>query len=359
LKKSKVFVGTINTANQAKGFAEALRSVGVKADFWSCSNSQHPFGYGTDKVMKFFSDSPPPFKIFGKNIFAILNNYIIKTLYFIKFLFSYNTFIFISPSSILRDNKDLSILRFFKKKIVFVFCGCTERDPDFDKSNPDYICNRCKDVEKQKMCLCDNLNIKMKRVRSFEKYSDYIISQDDSASYLKYKEPIWFYLLSPEPYKDNYLKKYEDKKIRIVHFPSNPLVKQSHIIIPILKKFKDKGKIKIIIKEGIWDKEKIEKELDEAHILVNVLGTGYNKLAVEAMSRGCVVLNSVPEWFKKKVPDAPIYKISAISLESDIKILIKNCNILKEYAQKSIEFYHKFHLPHTAGKYYKEMLNLR
>ena len=49
MKKSKVFVGTINTANQAKGFAEALKTLGIKADIWSISKSQHHFGYGIDK----------------------------------------------------------------------------------------------------------------------------------------------------------------------------------------------------------------------------------------------------------------------------------------------------------------------
>ena len=68
IKKSKVFIGPLNTANQAEGFAEALRSVGIKADFWSYSNRQHPFGYRKEKIIHLFNDSPPPFKIFGKNI---------------------------------------------------------------------------------------------------------------------------------------------------------------------------------------------------------------------------------------------------------------------------------------------------
>ena len=314
MKKPKVFIGTINTANQAKGFAEALRSVGVKADFWSYSNSQHPFGYGTDKVMKFFSNSPPPFKIFGKNPFYFINNYFLRFAYFTRMLFSYNTFIFISPSSILRDNKDLSILRFFKKKIVFVFCGCKERDPSFDKNNPDWICNRCKDEKWKKMFLCYDLNSKKKLVQYFEKKSDYIISQDDSAAYLKHKKPIWFYVFTDKPPLKNYLNKFNDDKVKIVHLPSNSLVKKSHIIVPILEKIAKENRAKIILKDGIWSYEKILSTLENSHILVDQLSPGYATLGVEAMARGCVVLNRNDKWFMKNVPESPVYKTTSDTL---------------------------------------------
>lgn len=359
MKKSRVFIGTINTANQAKGFSEALRSVGIKADFWSGSNSQHPFGYGTDKVMKFLKDSPPSFKIFGKNIFYFVNNYFLRFLYFIKMLFSYNTYIFFSPSSILRNNRDLPILEFFKKKIIFVFCGCTERDPSFDESNPDWICNRCKDKEKQEKNLCNNLNSKKELVKYFEKKSNYIISQDDSAAFLKEKKGIWFYIFTDKPKPKKYLKKYNNKKIKIAHLPSNPLLKQSHIIVPVLKRLENENKAEIILKYGIWSREKILSTLENSHILVDQFLPGYGVLGLEAMARGCIVLNRNDDWFLKNVPESPVYKTSADTLYDDLVYLIEHREVLKEYAEKFIKFYYKYHTPEVLGKFYKEKLGLQ
>lgn len=357
--KSKVFIGTINTANQAKGFAEALRGIGLKADFWSSPNSVHPFGYGSDKLMKFLPDSPPPFKIFSKNIFYLINNYIIRIFYFIRFLLSYNVFIFISPSTILRNYKDLPILKFLKKKIVFVFCGCTERDPAFDKNNPDWICNRCKDEKWKEMFLCNDLDAKKRLVQYFEEKSNFIISQDDSSVFLKEKEPIWFYIFSPKPKTKNYLKKFKEKKIKIVHFPSNSLLKQSHIIIPILKRLEKENLAEIILKDGIWSHEKILSTLGDSHILVDQFAPGYATICVEAFSRGCVVLNRNDDWFVNEVPESPVYKTSADTLYDDLVYLIEHREVLKEYAEKSIKFYYKYHTPEVLGKFYKEKLGLQ
>lgn len=358
MKKSKVFVGTINTANQAKGFAEALRTVGIKADFWSISNSQHPFGYGTDKVMKFFNDSHPPFRLFGKNIFYFINNYFLRYLYFIKFFFSYNTFIFISPSSILKGNKNLPILKFFKKKIVFVFCGCTERDPSFDKDNPDWVCNKCRDVKKQKKCLCDVLNSKKKLIQYFEQMSDFIISQDDSAVFLKHTKPIWLYVFTEKPIFKKYLNKFNDVKVKIVHFPSNSLTKQSHIIVPVLKRLEKENKAEIILKDRIWPNKRILNTLCNSHILVDQFAPGYATLGIEAMARGCVVFNRNDEWFVKNVPESPVYETSADTLYNDLVYLIEHREVLKEYAEKSIKFYYKYHTPEVLGKFYKKKLEL-
>lgn len=352
-KKDKIFIGLTDIANIPMMFKKAFQENGYFCDYYTWSNDEdHPFGYEKDKILSLFKN-PPPFRLFGKNPFYVVNIFF-RIYYFIRILFTYKVFFFISPKSFLKNNIDLPVIKFFNKKIYFIFTGCIERDPEFPQADEDYICKRCMDIPLQKYCFCNNLSEKINRVQRLEKYSDFIIGQDDITSYIKNKSKlIWLYLITAYPKnKINILKKYNQKELRIIHFPSNPLVKQSHIIIPILRRFENIENVKVIIKEGIWSREKIEKELSEAHILINALGTGYNTLPIEAMSYGCVVVNSHPDWFKKNVPDAPIYETYAKSLFEDINYLIQKREVLMNYAFSGLEYYYKYHCPKAAGNFY-------
>jgi len=359
MKRSKVFIGLMNTANQAKGFAEALRKVGIKADYWSYSNRKHQFGYPSEKILYLFKDSPPILTVFNKNILHIFNKYCLKILYFIRFLLTYNTFIFVSPSSILWNNYDLSILKLLKKKIIFIFTGCTERNPKFDIGNPQWICNRCLDKDKQEMNFCSNLNLKINQVTRLEKYADYIIAQDDLASFLNGDEFVWYKVFCEKPTQRDYLSKYKNKKLNIIHLPSNQLDKQTHIIAPILEKIAKNKNVEVIIKRDVWSRDEILKTLDNAHILVDQLWFGYSVLGVEAMSRGCVVLNRNDQWFMDKVPASPVYKTTEKTLYNDLVYLINNRQVLLRLASNSMKYYNKYHTPEVLGKYYKSKLELR
>jgi hypothetical protein len=344
---SKVFIGYDEIANVSSGMAIALRSCGIRADFVTFSTSKHTFGYKTDRELFLFEESP----VKGLNT-------LMRLFHFIRVLISYNTYIFLSPTSLLNRNRDLPILKFLGKKVIFIFTGCNERDPAFDLTNPDFICSRCKDENWQKLFLCKEPDKKKKKIQNLEKCTDRIIAAPDTASYLVNKNTIWPFIVAERPAQKDYMKKFEAGKIIITHLPSNPLVKQSHIIVPILEKISALNNVEVIIKDGQWVREKILSVLDKTHILVDALGLGYGMLGVEAMSRGCLVMNSFDKWFRENVPDAPIYPTSAKTLYNDLIYLISNPDIMRDYAKRSIDFYNKYHSPEAAGKYYKDKLEL-
>jgi len=120
-----------------------------------------------------------------------------------------------------------------------------------------------------------------------------------------------------------------------------------------------KNNIRVIIKEEYWQRERILKTLEEAHILVNSIGTGYNLTAVEAMGRGCVVLNSHPRWFAEHVPEAPVIHITKESLERTISDLLSDRELMVHKAMRSIDYYNKYHSAGAVGTYYKRVLNLK
>jgi hypothetical protein len=347
MKRSRVFIGPMEVANVAKSISVALRTQKIDAEFVTYSISLHPFDYKSEKVLFFYEKSP----LFGLNR-------ILKYYYLIRNILRYNTFIFLSPESLLPKNKDLPLLKFLKKRMIFIFTGCAERDTSFQLNDPDFICNRCEDKNWQQMFLCHEIDKKRKRVEKFEMYSNYIISQPDSAAYLKEKVPIWFYVIAEPPPEKDYVSKFNKDRIVISHLPSNPLVKQTDIIVPVLKRIGIEYNVEIIIKDGIWSRENILSVLDKTHILVDALGLGYAVLAVEAMSRGCIVMNSFNEWFRVNTPEAPVFRTTAKTLYTDIVSLLNNQNIMKEYSRRSIEYYKNYHTPEVVGKFYKDKLDL-
>lgn len=353
-KITKAFLGPIDVANIANSFFSLLKYEGIHADYYTYSTDYQIFRYGSGIKVKQFNRK---IKLFSKNITSIINLFI-KYIFLIYLLLRYNTFFFISPHTILPSNSDLKILKYFNKKIIFLFVGCVDRDVSFLKDDSEYICNRCTDYAKQKFCLCDRPIKKAKRVRYYEKYSDYVISQDDSAGYLFSRNQIWLKIFAKTPSNKNYLKKYNNKIIRIVHFPSNPKIKLSHLIIPVLEELqKNYSNIEVVIQTKIPHKE-VLKELEEAHIVVDALGLSYGMLAVEAMARACVVIAGDFEFVKNKIPDIAVIGATSLSLYSKIEELIINKELLFQKANDSLTFFEKHHSFKSAGKYYKNKLNL-
>lgn len=340
-------------------FKKAFEENDLKCDYYIWSDiDDNPYGYRRDKTFFQFKH-PPPFRIFGMNPFWLFSK-LLAGVYLFYSIFRYDYFFFISPTTFFSSNKDLRIIRFFKKKVIMMFTGCTERDVNFSEGDKEYICNNCLFKIEYEWCICNDVKKKKEMVSRLGRYSNLILGQDDTTSYVTDKSKLlWFYIISDYPkHKVDLTEKYNQKEIRIIHFPSNPSRKQSHIIMPILNKFKNRKDVKIIIKDGIWSRERMEDEISKAHILVNQLGYGYNTLPVEAMSYGCAVFNSNPDWFKRNVPDAPIIHITAKTLKDTLEYFIKNKSELREYAEKSIEYYFKYHSPKAVGNHYKKVLGL-
>jgi len=354
MKKSKIFIGPVNIANMAYTLNSALNEINIRSDHYMWALDLNNFHFPKNKNLFLFKQIP---RICGKNITHIVNH-LLKILYLLFLTIKYNEFIFISPHTLLPKNYDLKILRLLKKKIVIIFAGCYERQLDFSPNNPEYICNRCVDVPKQLFCSCNNIEIKKSRVQYFEKYASYIVSQDDSAGYLASKKPIWLNVIADYPSKLNYLNKYKSETITIVHFPSNPLIKLSGIIIPILERIAiEENNVNLIIEEKI-PHSLVLKKLEDAHILVDALGLSYGVLAVEAMARGCVVACGEMEFIKNNFAINPLIHANSLDLYDKLKYLIKHKMELEELAMKSIEFYHQYHSPIAAAKYYKNKLRL-
>ncbi len=360
MKKSKVFVGVANIAGTAMHVANALRMAGYEAS--SYADSSHAYGYGSDREYYSFKISP---KMKLKKLFRLFLieplNAILYSFYFISALLRYDTFIFISVYTFFKNHIDLPILKFFGKKVSFIFVGCPEMDPNDPINNDGEIeCAICKDEDLQKYCLCDQPQKKGALVRKTESYADTIFSIKVSDGFLNHPEKtLPFYVISKPAPGDGMLDKYKNtEKIKIAHFPSNTLLKGTKTVLEAIEKIKDKYGDRVeFIMERMPNSELLKK-LEEIHILIDQFHAIHGLLSVEAMSRGCVVIARLGKWFVEERPEIPIVNSSQDELEKNLIKLIDERIHLKSIGEKSIEYYNKYHHPKAVGKYLGETLNL-
>jgi hypothetical protein len=366
MRKKRVFVGPGNIAGNAMYVARALGLVGINAT--SFSYREHPFGYTCDFDHILFSN---PFRdqrnrnllqkiIFNKYTFGLIC-FIQKLLLFIYALISYQTFIFISHETFFSNNKDLGILRFFKKRIAFLFTGCPERDPnDLINMKDRGICSFCMDKEKQNDLKCFTGTIKKKRIKYISDSADYIFSHRDTASFIYDKGKIKRFFAIAETQMNilSINKKFKDSRpIIITHLPSNKLLKGTETTEQVIKDLLELG-YKFQYFSELIPHSAVGKVLNQTHILIDQFSVGHGLLGLEGMANGCVTICRASQWFKEDFPGLPLISCEQEELKNVLIELISDPDRMLNIALKSFEYYQRYHTPEVVGKYYKKILDL-
>lgn len=361
--KSKVFVGPNNSAGNASLIALALRTVGVKAD--SYCYTQHAFGYKTNFVIRQISSNNLN-KFWEKlkiGFFISKLNSLLRISFFLKVLIKYDTFIFISTSSVFRYKNDLKVLKYFKKKIAFIFIGCPERNPTSMINNSDsHYCTVCTDEKFQRSNYCNDIDQKRKIIEYISRHADYIYALQDLVDFLP-KNQVWnrFYVIANEleDAKSSIIKKYTSTKIiNITHLPTNKILKGTNIIEEAMRKICNKYGDRINYTSTKLSNAEVLETLKNTHILIDQMHGYYALLSVEAMSLGCVVLCRMPSWHKEGIQKSPIVNISESNIYNKIESLINDEEKMKRIAEKSVQYYNRYHSPYSVGTYYKKIMNL-
>jgi hypothetical protein len=364
-KKAKVFIGPSDNVGNAMYIARSLRSIGIDA---------HSFSFSSDPT-NYELKADFPDLLFGKRNrtkleYLYINrftkwpiNFIIRTVLLYKCLFRYNTFIFISPVTIYNGNLDLPILGFFRKKIAIVLLGCAERDPSDPINHGDWgYCKICTDYNKQKGCLCTNLQLKKDRFRLIERHSNYIFAEKDLVNFVKNNNNIFPIYVAADPPKSpkSLLNKFNNSKIVIAHLPTNNILKGSKYVIEIMDKLCNENPEVEFVTQKMSNKELLLFLENEVHIIIDELHSPYHGLlAVEAMARGCIVLTRVLDYFFEERPELPIISVNPNSLEVELRKLLRDKTKMVDIAERSIEYYYKYHTLQSVGSYYKRTMGLK
>jgi len=246
-KKAKIFLGFKEIAGYCHSLRDGFDNLGYNCTFMN--THAHPYDYLDDKgrinylVDLFLFVENKRKESYKSQLF--LNRYFLhyfaKVMRFLLFLWaiiSFDVFIFVSHSTFFGNKMDLPILKFFRKKIIFVFLGSDARPPyingfkiaQIGKSNIEWYIRSTRQ-KKQNLCFV-------------EKYSDHIINIP-SINYFHEMPFINFFAIGfPKSISTNFLSNSNyssGKTIKILHSPSNLQGKGTDIIREIIIKMQNKG----------------------------------------------------------------------------------------------------------------------
>lgn len=328
MPKKRIFIGINDVSGFSIRFKDGFNKIGVKADFYSPSG--HVYGFKTDRLIKYSNN-------------GIIRKFQ-KIVLLAKMIFKYDYFMFISPSSILKDFQDVRLLRKFGKTTMMLFTGCDLRIPEriaHYKWNP---CSGCTQEYKDFVnCVIDTKKI---LIRHIEDTFDIIGAPFEAAGYL---EKRFFNAIFPfdieefaqyadQPYKPS-------KPIKIFHAPSNPVYKGSKYIIETIEKLKIKYDIEFVCIQNV-PYEEYKKKLTEADLIIDQMLLGsYGSVAIEGLLMNKPVVSYLREdiWSVVDKEDCPIINANPDTLYDVLDHILENPEKLASILPKGRKYVEKYH----------------
>lgn len=138
----------------------------------------------------------------------------------------------------------------------------------------------------------------------------------------------------------------------VLHIPTNPFLKGSNLIDPILKELEQQGLISYLRLEGVPPTE-MPHYINQADIVVEqcVLGL-YSVMAIQAMAAQRVAIAHVPNWVRARVPveGLPVVDATADQLATKIIDIIANAEKYQDFATTGPDFVTKLHTGEMSAR---------
>jgi hypothetical protein len=338
LKKKKVFIGLSNIAGVSSRFKKGFDEIGVPSDFYSFS--EHVFGYTTDKIIK-YSENPFVRKI--QKFFLL-----------IKLILKYDYFIFVHPESLLKNFRDIRILRFFGKKTMMVFTGCDVRIPaavEKYKWNP---CTFCTQEYKEFVnCVIPS---KLEVTERIENIFDLISCPMEAGGNLKRKFYPGYFPVDLDIFPNEKYKNYSyHQPLKILHAPTHETYKGSKHIYDAVEKLKVKHDIDFMIVKNVSIDEFYE-QIGKADIVIDQMLLGsFGFVSIESMAMYRPVINYMRNDIWEIVgSDCPIINANPDTLVNVLENIIINPSQLPEISLKSRKYVETYwEKKKVAANYYE------
>lgn len=281
-------------------------------------------------------------------------NYILRIFYgpiLFGYLVSKNThFWYLWTDGFLKNRKyELQFLKLKGKVIIFSFVGNDIRSPKkmlelIKRLSYDHYINYYSSTSPQ--FLTEQYeNEKVKIAALADEYADLIFSCPvDQISYLKKKQYFFPYIYPEDRFFYNE-KKFENlslKKLKILHAPSNPIIKGTPLVRAAIKKLKMEGYDFEYIELQNVNNQIVLEELKTTHIVLNQFYAFVPGLfGIEALANHCCVLMSADPIIEKNLPQnfQDSWVITKYwEIYDNLKYLLENLNLIKYYADKGFEY---------------------
>lgn len=318
----KVLHAPENIGGQASIIAKAQRGLGIESDVLIFDQSY--LNYECDINLS-LAEKPKAIALF------------VKVINFIKCLFKYDVFHFHFARSLLPRNLDLPILKLFKKKIVMHYWGSDIRQLDIAKRYKYHYAREMEIDPKRE-------ERKRKRIKWINKFADATIVGDYEL--LAYSPNSFISAIAIDLSKIDFKKDdfNEGKKFKIVHSPTNKLIKGTKYVLEAVEKLKREGyDFEFILVEN-KPHDAALKIYEDADIIVDQLLVGsFGLFAVECMGMGKPVLCHIREDIIKYHPNLPILNTNPDNLYDNLKLLIEKTQLRRELREKGRRYVEEVH----------------
>jgi|GEM_PF-3224180 len=227
-----IFIGFFEAAGYFAGLSKALNDIGNKTTEYYYFDNKFKYvqpNYSYFNVLKFFYRHADSTSFSVRNLSKLTFN-IFSFFFFIYSVLKFKTFIFSSQSFFFYWGKgrEFQLLRFFKKKLVFIFTGSDSRAPFLSGYN----------IDKPQAELVKLSLKKIKFLNTFSCKTSYVIDSP-STSHLHVVPVIDFFKIGiPKVIYPIFPKKNKNSRPKIIHAPSVQKQKGSHIFRAIIEELK-------------------------------------------------------------------------------------------------------------------------
>jgi len=320
----RIVQAPLNIAGQPLVISRAQRELGYKSDVIIFNNDFS--ARDCDKNLRLNEE-----KSWFKRTSRILGN-------FVFCLKNYDIFHFHYGKSLLPYNLDLPILRLLGKKTIMQYWGTDVIQFDIAVKRTEYSPEEIQEVFHEQ-----DDNEKRQKIAKMEKKVDVSVIGDYALLIYTPKSKIIPIALD--------LKKIdfvgvEDKphKLKVLHAPSNRLVKGTDHILKVLHQLQADGlDFEIVLVENKSNQEALAM-YKEADLLIDDIMQGpYGIFCLEGMAMGKPVMCHIDESLVSHYPGLPIVNVNPRNLYDQVKKVLENLDFRQELAQKGRAYMEEHH----------------
>jgi glycosyltransferase involved in cell wall biosynthesis len=338
----KIFIGLNNIASIFHDLKMGFDDLGIDTLIISGFSGSHIINeyadYNTAKIKEYVPIFKPKRLAY---LFRRIWSRLVDIYYLRLAMKECDVFLFISDS-FFPSHKDLKILRSKKKKIISVFVGDDVRW--YYSMKQEFTSYGLQPIEypSADFKTIQTLANRLKRIRTAEKYSDFIFSRLDQGQLQLRPYHRWNMMVTPEKFIEN----SSQRVIPIIaHAPSSREIKGTKYVLEAFDRLRLEGyEFELAIIENVANYEAV-KMYGNADILVDqLLCPGAGRLATEALASGTIVLSNMAyDVYPQMTPDdCPIIDVNPATFYEKLKWLITDFDFRKEHAKKGRPYVEKY-----------------
>lgn len=315
----RILQAPINVAGQPLVLSRAQRQLGYKSDLMIFKND---FSKRESDINLKIDEEKSSFK----RIFKFLGN-------FCYCLVNYDIFHFHYGKSLLPYNWDLPILRLFGKKIVMQYWGTDIIQFDIAVTRSEYSKEEIQEVFHRQ-----DDDKKRVQIAQMEKKVDVTVVSDYALSIYSPKSKIIPIALDLQKIEFVGVKT-EPHRLKIVHAPSNRLVKGTDHIVKILEKLQSDGVgFELIMVENKSNTEAMEIYKNADLIIDDIMQGPYGILCMEALALGKPVMCHIDKALASHYSGLPIINVNPRNLYQEVKKILEDVDLRVKLSHEGREY---------------------